>query len=167
MSEEFLELIDLIPWEENDKIEFLKEISSFSPEERLEIINDISPPDSDLNPGKNTFDLGEIFTGYVFLRDPITGIKHRAPDKDETKYPFRIDVQVTEDIVAGADDGMYRSGYTDWYGGGSVCSVSGTYYPGFRFQSVNVPNAATIDSAVLDFYISSAASGRRRIGRRS
>jgi MSHA biogenesis protein MshQ len=59
-------------------------------------------------------------------------------------------------IQAGADDGYERVDNTTWYGVQTYeyVGITGgiTWHGGFRWDSVTIPNGATIDSAYLTFY---------------
>lgn len=76
------------------------------------------------------------------------------------KYPVWIDPTVNEEIVAGADDassGWNNAGASfSFFENANAHLSAGTFstgnyrpYAGVRFQTIAIPNAATIDSAVL------------------
>jgi hypothetical protein len=71
---------------------------------------------------------------------------------DDPAYPAIIDATVTENIGAGADDGIEVSG--SWSGTGGVVDIGSgaggaAQHGGFRFQTVDVPQGATVSSATL------------------
>ncbi len=88
---------------------------------------------------------------------------------DDPVYPLLIDVEVVEDVAATTDDGFERSSawYTAPYSTYS-CNIWGfpsqLYNGGIRFQTIAVPQGATIDSAILSLnVVSSTGSPSLRI----
>lgn len=82
----------------------------------------------------------------------------------EVAYPVNIDPTVNETIGASADDGFSRTGFgaafsfvgnTNNYMGHRAIGTAIVWndVPGVRFQTLAIPNAATINSAVLTFHI--------------
>lgn len=70
---------------------------------------------------------------------------------DEIAYPVEIDVTVNEAVGATADDGYGRE-YSYWRTNQVVSKrvgAGGGKHSGWRFTTVDVPNAATITSATL------------------
>lgn len=100
--------------------------------------------------GRRRFLYRETWTGRVSrITDRAT--RQRAWFADAA-YPATIDATVTENIGAGADDGNEVSG--TWDGTGGVVNIglgaAGTdLHGGFRFQTVDVPQGATVSSATL------------------
>lgn len=93
-------------------------------------------------------------------RETWTGRVSRVTDRatrqrgwfDDPAYPAIIDATVTENIGAGADDGIEVSG--SWSGTSGVenigtWSAGAAQHGGFRFQTVDVPQGATVSSATL------------------
>lgn len=93
-------------------------------------------------------------------RETWTGRVSRVTDRatrqrgwfDDPAYPAIIDATVTENIGAGADDGDEISG--TWFGAFSAADIGRGYggaaqHGGFRFQTVDVPQGASVSSATL------------------
>lgn len=80
---------------------------------------------------------------------------------DKAALPVRVDASITEDVVAGADDGHERNGF-GWYNVGgvnnfgtiSITSLS-IFNAGIRFQTLAIPAGATITAASLSLNITS------------
>jgi hypothetical protein len=97
--------------------------------------------------GRRSHTVLERLTGRTKWRDPKT----RTPEwrgADELRFPVFLDVQVIEDVVATDDDGH---GITAplWYSAITMNYLTNLYLPAWRFQTVDVPAGATIDSASL------------------
>lgn len=93
-------------------------------------------------------------------RETWTGRVSRVTDRatrqrgwfDDPAYPAIIDATVTENIGAGADDGFEYSG--SWHPTNNVVIIGRGYdgaieHGGFRFQTVDVPQGATVSAATL------------------
>lgn len=93
-------------------------------------------------------------------RETWTGRVSRVTDRatrqrgwfDDPAYPAIIDATVTENIGAGADDGSEVSG--NWFGTFGAADIGRGYggaaqHGGFRFQTVDVPQGASVSSATL------------------
>jgi hypothetical protein len=108
--------------------------------------------------GRYRFFRDESWTGETQYIDPETRVRSWV---NEAIYPVAIDPDITEDIVNTADDGCSIAFGSAWYSADIFFTGSQELYPGFRFRTVNVPNAATIDLAVLKFRVESTAGGGR------
>ena len=101
-------------------------------------------PEASPAPGRRAYTYREEFTGETLVENPVTRVKEVRPSA-ETVYPVRIDVQVLEDITTNNDDGNDHTTY-NWRDTTYVTAWSlNDRRPGFRFQSVAVPQGATID----------------------
>jgi len=103
--------------------------------------------------GKKKYILKEkFFEQTVKIEDKKTRIKEWA---DNINYPLLIDVpDITENITNDADDGYeYNSAF--WLNGSYIKVGKGSYeyHAGLRFQTIGVPQGATIDLANLKFYV--------------
>jgi len=103
--------------------------------------------------GRYRFIRTEAWTGEAEYMDPTTRIKSWVTTP---VYPVAIDPDITEEIGETADDGDERFYTYTWttsranYGGyHMVGGSSNKYRSGWRFQSIALDNAVTIDSAVL------------------
>lgn len=110
------------------------------------------------------------WTGRATSRALLRDAKAGAWTTDLT-YPLLIDPTVNEVIAAGGDDvfSTWNSGGTNFYAfaGGLANLIAGRYtgggyddrdYAGLRFQTVAVPQAATITSATLVLDVISATT---------
>ena len=91
----------------------------------------------------------EWWTGRTFKRDE----QGRRVLDDECVYPVWVDQDITEPIAAGQDDG-YQTFPTVYFYNGFLQSFFGyygtnSYYPFFRFITVNIPQGALILDATL------------------
>jgi hypothetical protein len=118
---------------------------------RIEMTHSRTPDDFVTVPGRNTYEVTETFTGRTRFIDPVTGARSWV---SEFEYPVEIDVTITELIAAAGDDGAGTGGF--WYTASSL--NKSTYNAGFRFQTVNVPQGQTLDSATFTWNIT-ARSG--------
>lgn len=113
------------------------------------------------------FDFEEIWTGRVSRRiDPATRQKAWF---DDPVYPVIIDQSTNENIVANVDDGYSNNTASPWlssttFAGGNDW-VFGFYAPGtinvnggVRFQTLGVPQGATITSSTLTLNITNILS---------
>lgn len=108
-----------------------------------------------------TFDVQtttEEFTGEAVTRDPVTRVKGFTND---VVYPVEIDASVSITANNSADVGYGIDGFTTaWYTSTMYVGQNAyTFRAGIRFQSVGIPNAATIDSAELQLYGVGATTG--------
>ena len=98
-------------------------------------------------------------------RETWTGRVSRVTDRatrqrgwfDDPAYPAIIDATVTENIGAWADDGVEVSG--SWDGTHGLANIGrgnggALQHGGFRFQTVDVPQGATVSSATLTIRVS-------------
>ena len=103
--------------------------------------------------GQRRYRKTETWTGRTFTVD-------NSPERIKTffndvQYPVLIDVHVDDAISTDADDGWddgvwNLSGYS---GTGNTLNTGAARRPGYRFQGVDIPNAATITSGVLGLYV--------------
>jgi len=111
-------------------------------------------PFSTPRPSIRRYRVTETWTGRTFRYE-------RTPERakeffDDVVYPVLIDQDVSETIVADGDDGQETG--TTWansYGAATkhlIWSFGGAR-PGYRFQTVAIPNAATIDAATFTVYV--------------
>jgi hypothetical protein len=123
---------------------------------RIEMVHSRTLDDLLVNPGKKTYTVTETFTGRTRLTDPATRARSWVAG---VVYPVEIDVTINETIVADADDG--HEFFSLWYSSyGGVHFLNPNNNPGYRFQTVDVPQGVTIDSATLTLEVTSAgASG--------
>lgn len=93
--------------------------------------------------GRKLFSVTEQWTGKTRYIDPETLERTWV---EEVEYPVEIDVTVTENIGADADDGHGESTDT-WY----VNQTTSGYgkVAGWRFQTVDVPQGQILDSVTL------------------
>lgn len=100
-----------------------------------------------VNAGVTTYTVDETFTGRTRLIDVNTMARTWVND---VVYPVEIDVTVNEGIVATADDG-YGMVYAYWRANQSVSKrlTGGGKHAAWRFQTVDIPQGATISSATL------------------
>lgn len=81
----------------------------------------------------------------------------------EPKYPVWIDPTVNEEIVAGADDASsYNDGTLKFTAGDTRLLLGSTGYAthlGLRFQTIAIPQGATIDAAILTLDVVTGDSG--------
>jgi hypothetical protein len=100
-------------------------------------------------------DLEIIWTGRAASR---WGLRHKAMDawQSDIAWPVRIDPTVNESITAGSDDvgsiwnGVNFVSFSSTYGLQAAGHYTAfTFFAGLRFQTVAVPQGATIDSATL------------------
>lgn len=105
--------------------------------------------------GKYVWRQTETWTGRTIAEtDPKTRIKSYS---NEVIYPVEIDPTVNESIIADLDDVAEASGalttvsgeYLSHYAYGILFQPYYGRWAGFRFQTINVPQGATIDSATL------------------
>lgn len=102
--------------------------------------------------GRMRYFSSEQWTGRTKYIDPVT---HIASWVDEAIYPVAIDPDITEDIVANADDGhqidtgFYALFVSAIYCGSTGGAAADKRHPGFRFQSVALDQGVTIDLANL------------------
>jgi hypothetical protein len=82
---------------------------------------------------------------------------------EDILYPLKVDVSVNELIAVNNDDGLESEFYSVWNArtGANVTWTAGNlgggfiYNGGVRFQTINVPQGATINSATLTLNINS------------
>lgn len=126
----------------------VKRIGEFADRRRIELEHSRTADDLAAHPGKVTYRVTETLTGRTRLVDPV---KRARTWVDQIVYPVLIDVTVTETPAADNDDGNdLGTGY--WYGyqgAGSRISGGSLRHPGFRFTTVAIPQAQTLDSATL------------------
>lgn len=124
---------------------------------RLQLAISNSTPE--LQPsGRYRYFAAESWNGMVRVVDPDTRV---ASWQDVAQYPVYIDPDITEEIATTSDDGWERP--SGWVGSPYNTTISqgdfgGAYDAGFRFQSVAVPQGATIDLAVLKVNVTGKAS---------
>lgn len=116
-----------------------------------------------LGDGKRRYFSEESWSGKVAKRDFKTRVKSWS---DEVAYPVWIDPDITENIVADADDGHEKTNVSTWASNVTLDNLGkyNYYYdPAWRFQSVALPAAAdltSLDLAVLKINaVSSTFSG--------
>lgn len=102
--------------------------------------------------GKHTFELEEEFTGRVSRR--VDEKTRRKEWFDNPKYPVLVDASVEEDVAIGDDDvdEDLPYGYLDYDGNGLEIDLTNAPYGtavGLRFQSLGVPQGATVTAALL------------------
>lgn len=110
-------------------------------------------------PTKDGFIRTENWNGTVALRDPVTRIL--TPSKDVI-YPVSIDPDITETVTNQADAGRERVNDHTWADNQMRLGISYGYYryhTGIRFQTVAVPQGATIASAILTVNVFSRSGG--------
>jgi len=108
------------------------------------------------SPGIRRYRVTETWTGRTVTREK--GEAEKKIFHDDCVYPVLIDQDVTESIVADNDDGSQAVGA----GGNWQPTVPSLYrhmisnyasglenYNGYRFQTVAIPQGATIDAATL------------------
>ena len=112
-------------------------------------------------PGLRAYQVVETWTGRTFrlARTPQRELEFF----DDAVFPVLIDQDVSEAIGADGDDGD-QIGTTTWennYNGNTTKHIiynAGTVRrPGYRFQTVAIPQAATIDDATFAIFINSAS----------
>jgi len=132
----------------------------------LEIITAVTNQDAGNREGiqYRQFDFEEVWTGRVSRR--INQTTRQKGWFDDPVYPIIIDQTANENIVANADDGYENNSGSPWissttFAGGNNW-VFGYYLGvtlfangGVRFQSLGVPQGATIDSSTLTINITS------------
>ena len=114
---------------------------------RVEILHDKSAVEQ-LQDGVR-YTVTETVTGRTRFVDPGTMARSWV---DEIIYPVEVDVTVTENIGANLDDGR---GYTTPLWDGNGAPALDTRAPAWRFQTVDVPQGATINSAILTVNVTS------------
>lgn len=118
--------------------------------DRLEITTDVTARPNPA-PGRREFRYRETWTGRV-SRIVDRQTRQRAWFNDPV-YPVLVDTAITENIVAGGDDG--HQSVFGWSSGfpthelGQYIWAFGHYHPGHRFQTVAIDNAATITAATI------------------
>jgi hypothetical protein len=112
---------------------------------RIEMAHSRTPDDLVNVPGRNTYEVTETFTGRTRFIDPVTRARTWV---NEFEYPVEIDVTVSETVVTTDDDGM---GYiSSDYWRANFCAINPVNYAAaWRFQTVNIPQGQTLDSANL------------------
>jgi hypothetical protein len=108
--------------------------------------------------GRRSYTVTERLTGRTKWRDPET----RAPewrDAAEIRFPVFLDVQVVEDVATALDDGHSYVSSAQWFGAFTFSQLGANYAPAWRFQTVNVPQGATIDSATLRVDVLQSGTG--------
>lgn len=111
----------------------------------VEILHERTP--DVVNGQSRTYTVTETLTG----RTRFVALPSMARSwVDEIAYPVEIDVTVNEAVGATADDG-YGMAYSYWRTNQVVSKrlATGGKHSGWRFTTVDVPNAATITSATL------------------
>lgn len=101
-------------------------------------------PETQLPEGRIRYVVTEQVTGRTLFIDPQTRARSWV---DEIAYPVVVDVTVTEDVAANADDGTCKAAefsYTNY-------CYTGSYnrFAMWRWQTVDVPQGQTLDSATL------------------
>jgi hypothetical protein len=126
------------------------------------------PEDSTSTPGFVTYQFLERWTGGTVARDPVTRVPSVSSD---VVYPCAIDVLVTENIGATADDGFQTMSNGNWVPGGyggtgdliiyDPGGAGNRYLPGWRFTSVGIPQGTVTDDATLTITgrVNSSGSG--------
>ena len=109
--------------------------------------------------GESRYIIDEVWTGRTFEVDPVTRVKTPSTD---VVYPVEIDVLVEEEIAADGDDGF--EGNSLWYNSyaatnNNLLDAGADTRIGFRFTSVAIPNAATIDDATFAVERAGTSSG--------
>lgn len=150
--------------EEDENSRFISKMVSSgidNQKRQVKIINTIV--DGGVVEGKKSYNLIEQFEPKTaVIEDKRKRIKSWV---DEIEYPLLIDVpDITEDITDSIDDGHHGTdpgGWdTDGIGNRWVVGDSGVaykYYGGLRFQTLAIPQAATIDLANLKVKIANLA----------
>ena len=118
---------------------------------RVEISHTRSGDDILVNPGRTTYRAEETLTGDSRFIERATGARSWVP---EIEWPVEIDVTISESVVANNDDGRGQAG--NWYIS-QPRTYDADFNPGWRFQTVNVPQGQTLDSAIMTVNILSAA----------
>lgn len=134
-----------------DKSQARKQTGAFNRQRTIEISHNKTPDNFVSNPGKKTYSVTEEFTGRTRFVDPTTRARSWVA---EVEYPVEIDVTVNESTVAAADDGRGHATYDYWRQNFvHTIGYGTTYCCGIRFQTVDVPQGATINSATLTLNI--------------
>ena len=117
---------------------------------KIEVITPIlqTPIDEVTHPGRRSYRIKSGWTGRVQEIDPNTRIRSWG---NRPIYPVRLDPTVTEDIASDADDGfesasIWQPGYSYVYMGRAGANI---FHGGLRFQTIDVPNGASITSAQI------------------
>lgn len=98
----------------------------------------------------------ETWSGKTKVRDPITRVKSLS---DEVAWPVVVDPTVAFDITNDHNDGYEIVGFLNFANSGYISydllGFKGSYVnnPGWLFDSVNVPQGATISSATLSLNV--------------
>ena len=124
----------------------------------VELTHAVGPAVS-LAGGRRRYVVTETWTGRTIERDPVTNVPRLVTD---AVYPILVDTAVNETIAADNDDG-HQTDTTTWsvqYGssGNHVIQFSPQRFPGYRFTTVPIPNAATIDTATLTVKVGSGGT---------
>lgn len=110
--------------------------------------------------GADEYTIREHLTGNTAHRDSASRTRNFEPGK--IIYPVRIDQDITESITTEGDDGAWDEGSSTWvtdddgvHGFWNQYAGSGTNssWPGYRFQTVNIPVGATIDTAAMSYTV--------------
>jgi hypothetical protein len=128
---------------------------------RIEMATAVVGPES-RGQGTITYTVLERWTGKTVALDA-----DRVPSLSaEVSYPVLIDVTVNETITADADDGFQKNDlvWNTSYGGTGDSIIydpanAEHMFPGWRFQTVAVPQGATINSATLTLNITKIGGG--------
>jgi hypothetical protein len=109
--------------------------------------------------GRMRFLRDETWTGETKAFDQIT---HVPAWVNEAIYPVVIDPDITENIVADADDGHEKRNTGAWQSNATLVNIGkyNYYYdPAFRFQGIAIAPGTTIDLAVLKLNAISSTVG--------
>lgn len=131
---------------------------------RIEMAAAVLGPETTNPDGSVTYTVTERWTGNTIALD-----LNRVPSLDSAvSYPVLIDTVVNEVIAANGDDGDQIDTAGTWensYGSTGKhiiydpSSNTVAHYPGWRFTTVAIPQAATINSATLTLTLSNSSSG--------
>lgn len=108
---------------------------------------------------KTSSETGNLFNEFLFLEEWTGEVSKIIDSKTRKKewsreviYPVIIDTDVHENIVADNDDGSELGGGA-WSANTVVFDLRGfgtrPYNPGWRFQTIPVPQGVTIDAATI------------------
>jgi len=139
------------------KFSVKKTIVGLDNQQRWLDVSTIIGPEDRTQPEKIRYTIAETFNDRTVIIDPVTRIRSYS---DDVKYPIEIDQDISEDISVTQDDGserFYNGSHAQWRYMTNASQdnlTAGSFwdsdlYPGFRFQTVAIPEDATITQAYL------------------
>lgn len=134
--------VDLMGTRGMDNINRIRPRAGIDPQRPIEIAHTMGPERRER--GARIYTVEERFTGRTRFVDPDTMARTWV---DEVIYPVEIDVTVTENIAAAGDDGRGRT--PAYYRNNESPNIDSDRGGSWRFTSVDVPQGATINSAIL------------------